>query len=51
MRSVALTASYRVHCSPEEMVVEVSKPKDVTAIYLEHLKRYPGKECEKSLVK
>jgi len=28
------------------MAVEISKPKDVTAIYLEHLKHYPVKACQ-----
>ena len=32
---------YKVHCSDEAMVVEMIKPHDVQAVYLEHLKNYP----------
>lgn len=33
---------HKVHCSSQEMVVEMIKPLDVTHVYLEHLKHYPG---------
>jgi len=36
---------YKVHCSDEAMVVEMIKPHDVQAVYLEHLKNYPLESC------
>ena len=33
---------YKVRCSADQMVVEMIKPLDVKAVYLEHLKNYPG---------
>ena len=42
----------KVHCSPEEMVVEMIKPFDTTHLYLEHLKNYPGEQnfCQMAVV-
>ena len=42
----------KVHCSPEEMVVEMIKPFDTTHLYLEHLKNYPGEQnfCKMAVV-
>lgn len=37
---------YKVKCSDEQMVVEMIKPLDVKALYLEHLKRYPVDACK-----
>jgi len=39
----------KVHCSPEEMVVEMIKPFDTTHLYLEHLKNYPVNACHPTL--
>ena len=33
---------YKIRCSADQMVVEMIKPLDVKAVYLEHLKNYPG---------
>merc|ERR1712223_284177 len=37
---------YKVRCSADQMVVEMMKPLDVKAVYLEHLKNYPVEACQ-----
>jgi len=37
---------YKVRCSADQMVVEMIKPLDVKAVYLEHLKNYPVEACQ-----
>jgi len=37
---------YKIKCSSDEMLVEMIKPFDVKAIYLEHLKNYPVEACK-----
>ena len=33
---------YKVHCTEDSLRVDVVKHEDVSAIYLQHLKDYPG---------
>jgi len=40
----------KVYCSASEMVVEMIKPFDATHLYLEHLKKYPAKDCQPNVV-
>merc|ERR1712223_1941864 len=40
---------YKVRCSADQMVVEMMKPLDVKAVYLEHLKNYPVEACQPEL--
>merc|ERR1711988_576908 len=42
-------SQHKVRCSNDEMVVEMMKPSDVKAIYLEHLKNYPVQACQPEL--
>jgi hypothetical protein len=38
-------ANYKVHCTADQLQVEIVKHEDVTGIHLEHLKDYPDPAC------
>ena len=33
---------YKVHCSKDNLRVDIVKQEDISDIYLQHLKEYPG---------
>jgi len=41
---------YKVHCTKENLRVDVAKHEDVSAVYLQHLKDYPDPACRPEIV-
>ena len=37
---------YKVHCTHDHLRVDIVKQEDISDIYLQHLKEYPGKITE-----
>jgi len=41
---------YKVHCTKENIRVDIVKQEDITDIYLQHLKNYPNPTCKPEIV-
>jgi len=41
---------YKVHCTKDNLRVDIVKQEDVSDIYLQHLKEYPDPSCKPEIV-
>ena len=41
---------YKVHCTHDHLRVDIVKQEDISDIYLQHLKEYPGKITENKML-